>query len=124
MLDEQTRIVGTAEEGRLTAKTEEVELKLNRVVSDGTNRIGDIEFRLCEATDGCDPATLPETPVLGGGSTAPEPVAPVVGGTTVPADPATLGGGTAVPRRFPVCHGSGMHRPHAPLVGRRAVRPS
>ena len=49
---------------RLTAKTEEVELKLNRVVSDGTNRIGDIEFRLCEVTEGCDLAALPDTPTL------------------------------------------------------------
>ncbi|MFM2351170.1 MAG: tol-pal system protein YbgF [Pseudomonadota bacterium] len=50
---------------KLTAKTEEVELKLNSVVSDGTNRIGDIEFRLCELTEGCDPSTLPVTPDLG-----------------------------------------------------------
>lgn len=57
-----------AELTRLTAKTEEVELKVNRVVTDGTNRIGDLEFRLCEVTEGCDPATLPETPVIGGGA--------------------------------------------------------
>ncbi len=59
---------------RLTAQTEEVELKLNRVVSDGTNRIGDIEYRLCEVTEGCDPANLGATPTLGGdagGATAP-----------------------------------------------------
>jgi hypothetical protein len=43
----------------LTARTEEVELRLNRVVADGTNRIGDMEYRLCEQTEGCDPATLP-----------------------------------------------------------------
>lgn len=96
-----------AELTRLTAKTEEVELKLNRVISDGTNRVGDIEFRLCEATEGCDPATLPETPVLGGGA-APEPVAPapdpnggtgqVIGdGTVAPADPAATAGGAAAP---------------------------
>lgn len=85
-----------AELTRLTAKTEEVELKLNRVVSDGTNRIGDIEFRLCEATEGCDVGALPETPVLGGGSVA-EPVAPVQGGAAVPADPATAGGGAVAP---------------------------
>lgn len=51
---------------RLTSKTEEVELKINRVVSDGTNRVGDLEFRLCEATEGCDVAALPDTPALGG----------------------------------------------------------
>lgn len=63
---------------RLTARTEEVELKLNRVVADGTNRIGDIEYRLCEVTEGCDPANLGATPTLGGdtgGAAAPAPVA-------------------------------------------------
>ena len=67
---------------RLTAKTEEVELRVNRVVSDGTNRVGDLEFRLCEATEGCDIGALPETPVLGGDAPAPvivDPVAPAAG---------------------------------------------
>lgn len=76
---------------QLTAKTEEVELRLNRVVTDGTNRIGDIEFRLCELTEGCDIAALPATPDLGGAAPS--------GGDVIPADPATLdpslsGGGT------------------------------
>ena len=51
---------------RLTAQTEAVELKVNRVITDGTNQIGDIEFRLCEVTEGCDIANLPEIAVLGG----------------------------------------------------------
>ena len=55
-----------AELARLTSRTEAVELNLNRVVADGTNRIGDIEFRLCEVTEGCDVATLAATSVLGG----------------------------------------------------------
>lgn len=72
---------------RITAKTEEIELKVNRVVSDGTNRIGDIEFRLCEATEGCDPSNIPETPVLGGdtAAAAPAATAPVVGADPAPA---------------------------------------
>jgi len=74
---------------RITAKTEEIELKVNRVVSDGTNRIGDIEFRLCEQTEGCDPANIPETPVLGGdtAAAAPATAAPAAGAdtTTAPA---------------------------------------
>ena len=71
---------------RITAKTEEIELKVNRVVSDGTNRIGDIEFRLCEQTEGCDPSNIPETPVLGGGDTAaPAATAPAANTTTAPA---------------------------------------
>ena len=59
-----------AELSRLTARAEEIELRLNRVVSDGTNRIGDIEFRLCEATEGCDPLNMPATAPLGGDTAA------------------------------------------------------
>jgi tol-pal system protein YbgF len=55
-----------AELTRLTSKTEAVELRLNKVVSDGTNRVGDLEFRVCEMTEGCDPATLGTTAPLGG----------------------------------------------------------
>jgi len=73
-----------AELSRLTARAEEIELRLNRVVSDGTNRIGDIEFRLCEATPGCDPLNMPATTTLGGtsgGSVAAVPeTAPATGG--------------------------------------------
>ncbi len=57
----------------LTAKAEALELRLNRVVQDGTNRIGDIEFRLTELAGG-DLAAIPPTPPLGGGTAA--PVAP------------------------------------------------
>lgn len=52
---------------RLTAKSEELEFRIDSVVKDGTNRIGDIQFRLCEIEPGCDIAALPDTPVLGGG---------------------------------------------------------
>ena len=80
---------------KLTAKTEEVELKLNSVVSDGTNRIGDIEFRLCELTEGCDPASLPVTPDLGalasGAAPTPAPDATVAAAPTAPAASATDG---------------------------------
>jgi tol-pal system protein YbgF len=72
-----------AELVRLTAKTEAVELQVKSVVADGTNRLGDLEFRLCEVTEGCDPATLPETPVLGGDAGV--PLAPVTPATP-PAD--------------------------------------
>ncbi|MBE0413502.1 tol-pal system protein YbgF [Yoonia sp.] len=51
---------------RLTAKTEELEFRVNRITVDGTNRIGDLEFRLCELESRCDIATLGETPSLGG----------------------------------------------------------
>lgn len=65
-----------AELTRLTARAEAIEIRLNQVVSDGTARIADIEFRLCEQTEGCDPGALPETPILGGGAAAPAPLAP------------------------------------------------
>lgn len=55
-----------AELQRLTSKTEELEFRVNRITVDGTNRIGDLEFRLCELEDGCDIGLLGDTPSLGG----------------------------------------------------------
>ena len=51
---------------QLTAKAEELEFRIGRVVEDGTNRVGDLEFRLCELEADCDIATLGDTPRLGG----------------------------------------------------------
>ena len=51
---------------KLTAKSEQLENRINRVVTDGTNRIGDLEFRLVEL-EGGDVGTLGETTTLGGG---------------------------------------------------------
>ncbi|MFX0542790.1 tetratricopeptide repeat protein [Roseovarius sp. S4756] len=51
---------------RLTARTEEMQLRIDRVVSDGTNRIGDLEFRLVEL-EGGDTSQLSEMTTLGGG---------------------------------------------------------
>ncbi|MGH1444585.1 MAG: tol-pal system protein YbgF [Cognatishimia sp.] len=50
---------------RLTGKTEELEFRIDRVVADGTNRIGDLEFRLVEL-EGGDVSQLGETSTLGG----------------------------------------------------------
>ncbi|WP_224825257.1 tol-pal system protein YbgF [Cognatishimia sp. MH4019] len=61
---------------RLTAKTEQLEFRVNQVVSDGTNRIGDLEFRLCELEADCDIASLGEGSTLGGGAAPATPVAP------------------------------------------------
>ena len=73
-----------AELTRLTSKTEEIEIKLNRVVTDGTNRVGDLEFRVCELTEGCDPATIgTTTPIGGADATTPPPAdatVPATGG--------------------------------------------
>lgn len=63
-----------AELQRLTAKSEELEFRVNQVVTDGTKRIGDLEFRLCELEPGCDIADLPETSTLGGEDLAALPV--------------------------------------------------
>jgi len=65
----------------LTSKAETVENRLNRVVTDGTNRIGDIEFRLTELGGG-DLSAIPATPPLGGevGAPAAPTPPPVTGG--------------------------------------------
>jgi len=72
-----------AELRRLTGLTEELENRVNRVVTDGTNRIGDLQFRVCEIEPGCDIAALGTTAPIGG------TVAP----TATPAPP-PAGGGT------------------------------
>lgn len=73
-----------AELQRLTAKTEQLEFRVNRITVDGTNRIGDLEFRLCELEEGCDIGLLGDTPSLGGvdnGANVPAATsAPVTGG--------------------------------------------
>jgi len=38
----------------LTAKTEELEFRISRIVQDGSNRIDDLEFRVCELDAACD----------------------------------------------------------------------
>lgn len=80
-----------AELARVTAKAEEIELKVNRVVADGTNRLGDLEFRLCEQTEGCDPGNIPDQPPLGGGDTAAAPAATAPAAAAPAAAPATDG---------------------------------
>ena len=68
---------------RLTSKTEELENRINRVVTDGTNRIGDLEFRLVEL-EGGDVGAIGETSTLGGGdmpATNTAPIAPTAPST-------------------------------------------
>lgn len=54
-----------AELQRLTQQTEQLDHRVQQIVADGTNRIGDLEFRLVEL-EGGDLSQLGETPRLGG----------------------------------------------------------
>jgi len=81
-----------AEVTRLTSLTERLQINVDSVVRDGTNRIGDLEFRLCELEPACDISSLGETPSLGG--VTPATGAPSGGGGTIAATPLpTTGGG-------------------------------
>jgi len=69
----------------LISKTESLEARVNRITVDGTNRIGDLEFRICELEAGCDVSLLGDTPSLGGvDSAAQVPVAQPAGDTGTP----------------------------------------
>ena len=57
-----------AEVRRLTAANELLQNRVDSITRDGTNRIGDLEFRLCELETACDIASLGETTTLGGGA--------------------------------------------------------
>ncbi|WP_339760450.1 tol-pal system protein YbgF [uncultured Sulfitobacter sp.] len=76
---------------RLTSKTEELENKINRVVADGTNRIGDLEFRLVEL-EGGDVGAIGQTSTLGGGEA---PVTNVPAPAPAPTNTAELAVGEA-----------------------------
>ncbi|MCA0907549.1 tol-pal system protein YbgF [Ruegeria marisrubri] len=57
-----------AELQRLTRQTEQLNQRVQNIVSDGTNRIGDLEFRLCELEANCEISGEP-TSTLGGEGT-------------------------------------------------------
>ena len=71
-----------AELQRLTSNAEELEFRINSVIADADNRVGDLNFRLCELEPNCDIGQLDDTPL--GGVAAPnvptQPVAPATGG--------------------------------------------
>jgi len=69
---------------RLTSRTEEMEFRINRITVDGTNRIGDLEFRICEMEPGCDIGMLGDTPSLGGVDNAANVPAPAQSAPTGP----------------------------------------
>ena len=51
---------------RLTGRAEELTNRIDQVVSDGTNRLGDLEFRVCELEPGCNPGEVGDTLPIGG----------------------------------------------------------
>ncbi len=57
-----------AELQRLTRQTEQLNQRVQNVVTDGTNRIGDMEFRLCELEPGCEISGEPTSTLGGEGS--------------------------------------------------------
>lgn len=73
---------------RLTSKSEELENRINRIVADGTARIGDLEFRLVEL-EGGDLSTLGETTTLGGADQTTSQ-APALTAPATPTDQASL----------------------------------
>lgn len=81
----------------LTAKTETLEMRIDRIVADGTNRIGDLEFRVCEVEPGCDFGSLAATAPLGGEEE--------ITGTT-----AVVGAGTVETAEFAVAEKSDFDR--------------
>ena len=71
-----------AELTRQIARVEAMQNRIDQVVTAGTNRIGDLEFRICELEPGCDIAEIGDTLPLGG-------EAPVIGAPIAPAVPQT-----------------------------------
>ncbi|MBD3788038.1 MAG: tol-pal system protein YbgF [Sphingomonadales bacterium] len=59
-----------AQLSQLTSRTEELQNRIDRIVADGTNRIGDLEFRVCEMEEGCDISAVGQAAPLGGSAAA------------------------------------------------------
>lgn len=64
-----------AEVRRLTGALEQKDFQIQDIVRDGTNRIGDLAFRLCELEEGCDPFTMDKERPLGDIASPSQPVA-------------------------------------------------
>jgi len=75
---------------RLTGRTEDLELRVNRVVADGTNRLGDLEFRIVELEGGDVSAIGSSAPLGGDKPAAPAPAVPAPQAKPAASDQATL----------------------------------
>lgn len=68
---------------QLTGQAEQLQHRIDRIVRDGTMRINDIEFRLCEMDENCDLGALMTAPDLGatggGGVSIPSPIGEIQG---------------------------------------------
>lgn len=74
---------------RLTGRVERMQFHIERIVKDGTNRIGDLEYRLVKL-EGGDTSKLGKTTTLGGNTQKIDtPLVPPVTPTTTPAQTAT-----------------------------------
>ncbi|MTE00908.1 tol-pal system protein [Paracoccus sp. YIM 132242] len=71
---------------RLTDRTEQLGNRIDRIVADGSRRIADLEFRLCEMDEGCDLAALTMQDLGRSGSPVPNlgPATPQAGGSAKP----------------------------------------
>jgi tol-pal system protein YbgF len=58
---------------RITGNVEQLQFRVDKIVKDGTNRIGDLEFRLVEL-EGGDVSKLGETTTLGGDQAGKPPI--------------------------------------------------
>lgn len=79
----------------LTSRTEGMQNRIDKVVSDGTNRIGDLEFRVCEIEPGCDFGEIGDTLPLGGEAPATGGGGSGGGGAAILPDPGTTNPGSA-----------------------------
>ncbi len=75
-----------AELRRLTGQTEAATNRIEQVVADAQNRIGDLQFRACEADPACDIGAIGTAAPLGGVAVSPVPA-------PAPLDPPANGGG-------------------------------
>ncbi len=69
---------------QLTARSEELEHRLERTIKSGTNELDDINFRLCELEAACDIAALPPLQPLDGSASTDNFVNPLNPSVEVP----------------------------------------